>query len=79
MPYVFILLKKFAVKLVLRLERQGTMGFNDLVLQLAVALDGARGRPLIDVLAARYNVALIDEFQDTDAAQYHIFSTLFGG
>jgi len=62
----------------LRLERQGTMGFNDLVLQLAVALDGARGRPLIDVLAARYKVALIDEFQDTDAAQYHIFSTLFG-
>ena len=63
----------------LRLERQGTMGFNDLVLQLAAALDGTRGRSLIDVLSARYNMALIDEFQDTDAAQYHIFSTLFGG
>ncbi len=63
----------------LRLERQGTMGFNDLVLQLSAALDGERGRPLIEVLAARYTVALIDEFQDTDAAQYHIFSTLFGG
>ena len=27
---------------------------------------------------ASYSVALIDEFQDTDQTQYHIFSTLFG-
>jgi len=62
-----------------RLEQQGTMGFNDLILRLSAALKGARGSDLKRILNERFSVALIDEFQDTDNAQWHIFSTLFGG
>lgn len=61
-----------------RLEQQGTMGFNDLILGLSKALRGDRGHYLKQVLGERFSVALIDEFQDTDSEQWHIFSTLFG-
>ncbi|MGB3210193.1 MAG: exodeoxyribonuclease V subunit beta [Desulforhopalus sp.] len=63
----------------LRLEQQGMMGFNDLILRLSKALQGDRGHYLKDVLSERFSVALIDEFQDTDSEQWYIFSTLFGG
>lgn len=62
-----------------RLIAQGRFSFDDLVVSLARALDGPRKKELQRVLASRFEVALIDEFQDTDAAQYRIFSSLFGG
>lgn len=61
-----------------RLEVRGTMGFDDLILRLSKALAGERGEALKSVLGARFTVALIDEFQDTDAAQWSIFATIFG-
>ncbi|KJR99362.1 MAG: hypothetical protein VR65_16425 [Desulfobulbaceae bacterium BRH_c16a] len=61
-----------------RLEVKGTMGFDDLIVRLSRALRGDRGQDLKSVLGGRYAVALIDEFQDTDSAQWYIFSTLFG-
>ena len=62
-----------------RLYQQGRMSFDDLVHRLARALTGGRGEALHRLLADRYRMALIDEFQDTDASQWQIFSTLFGG
>ncbi len=62
-----------------RLFEQGRFSFDDLVLSLANALHSSRKNELKTILSARFQVALIDEFQDTDAAQYRIFSTLFGG
>ncbi len=62
-----------------RLEQQGSMGFDDLILRLSGALKGDRSRYLKRVISERYTVSLIDEFQDTDSTQWHIFSTLFGG
>jgi exodeoxyribonuclease V beta subunit len=62
-----------------RLNKQGRFSFDDLVVQLAKALTGEQQEELQKLLANRFQVALIDEFQDTDAAQYRIFSTLFGG
>ncbi|MGB3222114.1 MAG: UvrD-helicase domain-containing protein, partial [Desulforhopalus sp.] len=62
-----------------RLEQQGTMGFNDLIFRLSEALRGGRSDSLKQILSDRFKVALIDEFQDTDNSQWHIFSTLFGG
>ncbi len=59
-----------------RLSRQGTMSFDDLILRLSRAL--AEGGALRRLLGTRYTVALIDEFQDTDALQWHIFYSLFG-
>lgn len=62
-----------------RLLAQGCFSFDDLARALAQALDGPGGDGLQEALASRFKVALIDEFQDTDAAQYRIFSGLFGG
>lgn len=65
-----------------RLLEQGTMGFNDLIRRLSGALKEEPGQPghgLQQILGERFSVALIDEFQDTDNSQWHIFSTLFGG
>lgn len=61
-----------------RLERKGQMGFDDLIQRLADGLRGDRGRNLKKILGDRFRVALIDEFQDTDSAQWYIFSSLFG-
>jgi len=65
-------------QLVVRMARQGCMGFDDLIHQLAAALTGGNGSLLCAQLGNRYQVALIDEFQDTDLDQYTIFSRLFG-
>ncbi len=62
-----------------RLQEQGRMSFDDLIVRLSIALEQKEGAELQSILALRYSVALIDEFQDTDARQWHIFSTLFGG
>ncbi len=59
-----------------RLTQIGAMSFDDLVLRLSKALDW--GDNLQELVGGRYKVALIDEFQDTDAAQWHIFRCLFG-
>ena len=62
-----------------QLRRQGAMSYDDLILGLADAIAGEDGRQLRDILADRFAAALIDEFQDTDAHQWRIFSGLFGG
>lgn len=66
-------------------QAQAVFGFDDLISQVATALDvdsSTRPRQQVEHFAStvrqRYRVALIDEFQDTDKAQYTIFSTLFG-
>jgi len=61
-----------------RLHRRGKLGFDELVVDLARAIDAAAGARLSSAVGARYRAALIDEFQDTDAAQYTIFSRFFG-
>jgi exodeoxyribonuclease V beta subunit len=62
-----------------RLERLGNIGFDDLISRLSEALQGDRGLALKNLIGGRFEVALIDEFQDTDGLQWHIFSTIFGG
>jgi len=53
--------------------------YDDLLLMVRQALNQDVGGPLAHMLQTRYRAALIDEFQDTDAIQYDIFATLFGG
>jgi exodeoxyribonuclease V beta subunit len=53
--------------------------YDNLLLSLAQALDGAHGERLAATLRGRYSAALIDEFQDTDPVQYGIFSTIYRG
>ncbi|MDX8409723.1 MAG: exodeoxyribonuclease V subunit beta [Mariprofundales bacterium] len=67
----------FATQQVAQVKAEaGQMGFDDQILQLEQAL--AKSPPLVEAMRSRYPVAMIDEFQDTDAAQYGIFSHLYG-
>ncbi|WP_119157535.1 exodeoxyribonuclease V subunit beta [Caldimonas tepidiphila] len=58
-------------------ERRAQMGFDDLLARLDTALAGPNGARLAAVIRAQFPVALIDEFQDTDAVQYRIFDTVY--
>ncbi|MDQ3287021.1 MAG: exodeoxyribonuclease V subunit beta [Pseudomonadota bacterium] len=53
--------------------------YDDLIEGVADALDGPHGAELARSLRAQYAVALVDEFQDTDARQWSIFRRVFGG
>jgi exodeoxyribonuclease V beta subunit len=54
-----------------------TVTFDDLILNLRGALAGISGARLGASIGRRYRAVLIDEFQDTDPAQYEIFQALF--
>jgi exodeoxyribonuclease V beta subunit len=60
-----------------QLQQLNSMSFDQLITRLANALQGDKGLLLIQQLQQRFKVALIDEFQDTDQAQWTIFSTIF--
>lgn len=52
--------------------------FDDLIADVAAALDGPHGDALAQRLREQYAVALVDEFQDTDPRQWRIFQRVFG-
>ncbi|HSD15752.1 MAG TPA: exodeoxyribonuclease V subunit beta [Thermomonas sp.] len=52
--------------------------YDDLIDGVADALDGKDGAALARQLRAQYAIALVDEFQDTDARQWAIFKRVFG-
>jgi exodeoxyribonuclease V beta subunit len=59
-----------------RRRAAGTLSFDDLLTQLLEALE--KSEVAVATLRRRFQVALIDEFQDTDPVQWAIFSKLFG-
>lgn len=61
------------------LQQLNIMSYDSLIMRTAKALVGADGELLIKTIKQQYRVALIDEFQDTDQNQWHIFSRLFTG
>ena len=52
--------------------------YDDLIDDVADALDSDARRALAQRLREQYAFALVDEFQDTDARQWAIFERLFG-
>lgn len=84
-------LRDFVVK---RIAEEQTVTFDDLILRLRNALLPAkaagqtsaserteqqeRAKELTEEIRKAYSCCLIDEFQDTDAAQWDIFQHLFG-
>ncbi|HEY2736538.1 MAG TPA: UvrD-helicase domain-containing protein, partial [Polyangiales bacterium] len=60
-----------------RSEESGTLSFDELLLQLSAALDGAGGTRLIEQVRATHRAALIDEFQDTDPLQCELFRRIY--
>ncbi len=78
-PLIFrrTLLETLRIELDKRLEQLNVMSFDNLISRLAEALQSDKGSQLTAELQKRFEVALIDEFQDTDFSQWLIFSSLF--
>ncbi len=58
-------------------QKADRVSYNHLAQNLVEALQGPYGENLCAALRKRYTVALIDEFQDTDAEQYRIVEQIF--
>ncbi len=71
------LLEILRVELDKQLEQINLWSFDNLITHFAKALHGERSQQLIGELRQRFHAALIDEFQDTDNNQWHIFSSIF--
>jgi len=56
---------------------KGWFDFSDMIALVHEAVTSESGAPMVARLRERYQVALIDEFQDTDHRQWDIFRTLF--
>lgn len=60
-------------------KESGILFFDDLICDLDRSLSGPGGSVLAGRIRRRYRAALIDEFQDTDLAQYRIFRSVYQG
>lgn len=58
-------------------QERGLYDFDDMIDRVVETLMGPQGEALVQRLRERYQVALIDEFQDTDERQWTIFRRLF--
>ncbi|MBA2352657.1 MAG: exodeoxyribonuclease V subunit beta [Burkholderiales bacterium] len=63
----------------IRMRERRVQTYDDLLLNLHEALQGAGGDDLATALRLRYPAALIDEFQDTDPLQFAIFERIYDG
>lgn len=72
-------LEKALCILARRKKELGVRFFDDLISDLDRALAGSGGALLARKIRKRFRAALIDEFQDTDQAQYRIFRTVYQG
>ncbi|MGO9954921.1 MAG: UvrD-helicase domain-containing protein [Solirubrobacteraceae bacterium] len=61
-----------------RKRAMAVMTYDDLVTRLTDALDGPEGGAVAARLQGRFDVVLVDEFQDTDPAQWEIMRRAFG-
>lgn len=75
LPEIIVTLRE---RIAVKKRQQNVCGFDDLLLQLQQALSSPQqGEALINGITQRYPVAMVDEFQDTDPIQYHIFDRLY--
>lgn len=58
-------------------DQRSEMSFDDLLRQLAQALNADGGERLAERIRTQFPVAMIDEFQDTDPVQYSIFDRVY--
>lgn len=56
-------------------ERDAIIDYNELLIKVRRAV---RDKNIQALLASKYPIALLDEFQDTDPIQYDIFSSIYG-
>jgi len=67
----------FHTELASRKSRDNFLTFDDMLTKLDERLQSADGEQLAEVIRAKYDCALVDEFQDTDPIQYSIFNRIF--
>ena len=58
-------------------REEGLFDFNDLIALVHAAVHSPDGETLVSRIRKRYQVALIDEFQDTDQKQWEVFRKIF--
>jgi exodeoxyribonuclease V beta subunit len=68
---------RVAARLQMRKRALGLFDFDDMLTLVAEALRGPVGGALIATLRARFKLAVVDEFQDTDPIQWEIFRAIF--
>lgn len=66
-----------AERLAEQLRSRAEISFNDMIRGLDRALSSAGGEALAARIREQFPVAMIDEFQDTDPAQYRIFARIY--
>ncbi len=59
-----------------RKKKLNQRAFDDLLIDLHLALESRSGTALAEKLRQRYKAAMIDEFQDTDSLQWNIFKRI---
>jgi exodeoxyribonuclease V beta subunit len=62
-----------------RKQLAGLMTYDDLLTRLNATLEGPGGDAVAETLRSRFEVVLVDEFQDTDPVQWNIMRRAFGG
>lgn len=63
-----------------RKRARRVLGYDDMIARLAAALtDPQTGRLAAEQLSERFRVVLVDEFQDTDPAQWRFLQAAFAG
>ncbi len=61
-----------------RIRTDRRLAYDDLLIELDEALEGAGGKRLAAQIRREFPCALIDEYQDTDPVQARIFSRIWG-
>ncbi len=77
MHWLHLLLAAVRVRESVLRGQQRTLSYDDLVLRMRDRLLAHDGHRFAAQLAIRFPLALVDEFQDTDAAQYAIFRAIY--
>ncbi len=58
-------------------QAQGVLAPDDLLTLLNLAIESETGLQLLEQIRSQYPVAMVDEFQDTDALQYKVFNAIY--
>jgi len=76
---MILLLEKTRLRLKQLKASQGILAPDDLLALLNDAIEGETGGQLLEQIRSQYPVAMVDEFQDTDALQYRVFQAIYQG
>jgi len=79
LPHVLVVesMERLRMDAALAKQQNGWLSYDDMISRVTTALYGENAPELLHRLRQKYMVAFVDEFQDTDAGQWKIFSKIF--